>query len=254
MIDISIIIPSIRVQNLYKINEQIKSSISPFSYELIIIGPEIPPVKLDNCIYIKSFSCPVVAAQLGTIVANGRLIVQGSDDARYFPGTLANCIRLYDQFCNEKDFVAVKYSENMLGRDPNYFTCNFHDDLRLPSLNNMRFSPLCLLSTKRFREIGGWDCINFSCLNMPALDLCFRLQLDGGRLYFSPDIVLDCVWEQGESGTHKPVHFGELQNDIPNFNRIWRNNEQKIYINYMNWQFAPTMWERRFNQDGSRKA
>ena len=54
-VELSVIIPSIRVENLTKIYFFLEKAIEPYSFELIVVGPYAIPDELWNKENIKEF-------------------------------------------------------------------------------------------------------------------------------------------------------------------------------------------------------
>lgn len=281
MIDLSIIIPSIRPEKWKEIYDSVESSVVPYSYEVIFIGPyakEIP--NLPDIKTIVDYGCPSRCVQIASIVAAGRYMTWGSDDGTYQPGALGECITLLDEhitipsydeltitpYANLNDEVIVKYVEG-LNNDPTlfedgdknphyrgphpeaklgYWHYHFHDATRFDSFPiDMRTAPLGMLSTKLFKTLGGFDC-RMQHINMTCHDLSIRLQKYDGKLLVSPNFVLKCDFDPNNNkvwGAHHEV-------DFPLFKSLYETPEvainRQIRIDFNNWMDAEPFWARRW--------
>ena len=97
-------------ENMYK---SIAASVSPYTWELILVGPNYPSVELmqkGNFKFIKDFGSPARCAQIATSLAEGRLMMWGSDDGIFMENSIKECIELHNQ-SNDHDVIILRYSE-----------------------------------------------------------------------------------------------------------------------------------------------
>lgn len=270
MVDLSVIVPTVRPGKWKDIYDTIEPSVHPYSYEVIFVGPyvnEIP--SLPNVRTIVDFGCPSRCVQIAALTAAGRYITWGSDDGLYQPLALGECIFLLDGYecplgspkTNDYDEVIVRYVEGF-NNDPSlfedgeknphyrgphpelklgYWHAHFHDDLRLPGIEKAtRVAPLGMLSTLAFICIGGFDC-RMQHINMSCIDLSLRIQ-KAGKILVSPNFVMKCDFDPNN---HK-VWDVMKDNDGPLFKSMYQDNTRKTNINYHNWMEQSPVWERRW--------
>jgi hypothetical protein len=249
--DLSIIIPSIRVNNLEALPLFIDNSIGPYSYEMVVVSPYSVPdqfLKRDNVKIIKDLGSPGRCVQIGSMVAEGEYLCWLSDDCTFLsPNGLAQSISIL-QNKTEKDVVCLRYFE---GDGPgefdlNYWTAWTHDSLRLQGIKkDWKCAPLGMYNTKYFRHLGGLDC-SYEHINMNTHDLAFRAQNNGGEIILSPKTVARFFWSWHNEES-KPIQEAWFKNDKDRFASEWsKNQSQRIHIDYMNWTNAESKWSRRF--------
>ncbi len=150
--------------------------------------------------------------------------------------------------------MIIRYSEgkDYTGDVPpdNYWMAHFHADQRLKGIpQNYKCAPVGMYDLEHFRWLGGWDC-SFEHLNMTTHDLAFRCQKNGGQIYMSPNLVLKCdfnEWDKPE-GEHIPLIGAYKENDLPLFQKIWGQENNRIQIDFENWKMSPSKWVRRFGE------
>lgn len=249
MIDLSIILPSIRIDRLENVYNSITESCKLHSFELIIIGPYYPELIFNksNVRYIKDFGTPTRCAQIGAILAEGRLLTWGSDDATWLPNTLDNSIKITEtHYCN---YVAIRYGEGHGAPMPKELhNARAHGDCQLPGvLDHYKVAPVGILNTAYFRFLGGWDC-RYEHLNMCCHDLVFRIQNNGGEIIIPDFPTFNCDWMPGQDGDHAPIHFAYFENDLPLWKEMYAEpHPDRIEIDINNWRQSPPVWKRRFN-------
>jgi hypothetical protein len=247
--DLTIVLPSIRIDNIWEFYKSLELSVQPYTFQLIIIGPKQPPL-LDgydeNVVWIRDYGSPARCIQMGSLLAEGELITWSSDDGLYYPDSLAKCIELL-RSKTTKDGIIIRYSEGVgrSGQEPpdNYWTGWTHPDHRLPYVNkDWNIAPVGMYYTSRFYELGGLDC-RFQHANMNSHDLAYRNQQDGGVYYKSPDLVMGCDQIPGYEGDHAVIEEAYWTNDRGLFAEVWsKPRENKIDI--MNWKMSESIWSR----------
>jgi len=256
MIDVSILIPAIRVNNWARMYSTILESCKNHSFELILISPfDLPDdlKKFDNIKLIKDFGHPTRAAQIGLLQCSGRLTYHCVDDALFYPGAIDLAIDLYDSSCNRRDVVNMRYreGENFTGQEwPRAFWfAYYHDELRLSGIDSRwKISLHPLMSTEFLKEIGGGDC-QFEYINHPLHDLMFRVQADSGRIFDSPIDATTCNHYGGRSIDHASIHDAQTYYDLPIFKDLYSQANiasTRIKIPLDNWEQTSDYWHRRF--------
>jgi hypothetical protein len=246
---LSICLPAHRVNLWQTFYESIESAVGSHSWELIMVGPNEPSDFFrdkTNFKFLKDYGSPSRCAQIATSLAEGELMMWGSDDGIFEKNAINECINLHDQI-PKKDVIALKYTEgrNYSGAPmhPDYWMAWHHPTLRVVP-QHYRIFLVGMFKLEYFREIGGWDC-RFEHLNMNCHDLAFRVQRDGGFIHLSPTYVSRHDWNPNE-GDHKPVQEAYEQNDLFLFNQTYGHDARSIKIDYFNWTNIDRVWKRRF--------
>ena len=249
--DISVIIPSIRVQNLEKIHFMLERGIEPFSFETIVISPyELPDAikTKDSVKYFKDFGSPSRCVQIASTLVEGKYMCWLSDDCVFItPNSLAQCVQILEDN-SEKDAVTLRYFEgegfNEFPLD--YWNAKYHDDMKqLPGIKeHYRIAPLGMYNTKQFREIGGLDC-RYEHINICTHDLAFRVQENGGKIHMSPQTVARFYWSWHHTES-KPVQDAYFLNDRDFFQKQYGQDISRTKIDYWNWMNVPSKWVKRF--------
>ena len=253
--DLSICLPAHRTHLWERLYESAIEAIGDkYTWELIMVGPNEPPESLskkDNFKFFKDFGHPSRCAQIATSLAEGELMMWGSDDGYFLKDSIKECLDMRKtKGLGQRDIIIIKYAEGrgISGQCPedSYWTAWTHPDLRLPGVpQDYKITLLAMYDLRYFRHLGGFDC-SFEHLNMNTHDLSFRAQRDGARIHFSPSLVLTCDWNPNE-GDHVPVQAAYEQNDAPLFHALYSvPRPQRIRIDYFNWERSDRIWKRRF--------
>ena len=203
--------------------------------------------------HIQSWRSPNACQQQGLMLATGEYITFASDDGVFLPGALDKAINALD-FATAEDggeFVIVgKYLE---GDTPNpdmghddYYKFRYHKAYRLKGVpqNDLIFN--CGVIRNSFiRQLGGWDSELFECTTCAHADLGIRAKKAGARMILMPDVMFQCSHQPGNSGDHRPVNQA-MKRDIKNFQKIYKKPNDRINIEFNNWQNTPEVWEERF--------
>jgi hypothetical protein len=251
---LSILMPGHRVHIWEQIYNSIPASVGKHSWELIFVGPNEPPpffANKKNFKFLKDYGSPARCGQMATTLAEGELMMWGSDDGYFHPEAIAKCVEKHDSI-GYKDAVALRYSEGLptggTESSKNYFFANYHKGVL--DVVPLEYKILCIgmLKTKYFRELGGWDC-RFEQLNLNTHDFSFRIQRDGGNIYVSETCVSAHTYNPG-TGDHIPVQ-NAFNDDHTLFKSIYHNKnsaylDREINIDYFNWINSPKIWKRRF--------
>jgi len=254
MVDISIVLPGIRVGKWKELYDSIKNSTTrPF--ELIICGPYEPTsevAELSNFKYIKDYGSPARAQALASTYAIGKYIVWAADDALFIKDSLDVLYQKIEE--TSLDCLMCKYVEGVNGthkvvNPDSYFMMNTSDWTRCYFLpNNYPIFNAGIMRLDSFREIGGWDC-SYEVAFYSFSDMAVRAFLSNLKVGFYSDVILlDCDHSPGDSGDHKPIHDAQTFSDINIFKQKYLQN-LSIIKNYKvkGWNDSPTVWDRRFN-------
>lgn len=252
MIKLSVFLPSIRPFNLKRLYDSIQSSIKDHSFEMIVCGPYAMPPEFDNITnvkYIFDKGCPTRAAQIATTLAEGELLTLASDDGWYLEQTLGEAIDFYDSIQSEKKCVAVKYAETGSYMPPEKFLLRNHGVAApgIPSNTIVNLGPI--MSTKLFREIGGFDCENFELTCWGGHDITIRLINNGVDIHLFDKHTLFCEWTdnpEGQYKDHMPIHIAHAYGK-QRFFELYNQPTGRSIIDYNNWQKSPEIWNRRFS-------
>lgn len=251
MYDLSVCLPSIRLENLTRLYHSIKQSVGNYTFEMSVVSPYDQPdhMKLENVTWQKDFGCPTRACQLSVINAKGKFLAWGADDGWFLGNHLEHIITTLDGTNDPKAVVVSKYIEG--GREaPNEESLhvNYHDPVRSPYYDwSYLIFGMSFMSLEYFLDLGGFDC-QFEVCPMAFIDLGVRATRDGARIipYFVN--VFECTHFEGTTGDHGPIHYAQIDHDQPLYGQIYNNpdcvNRTKIPLD--NWKLTPDRWARRF--------
>ena len=241
---LSVIVPSIRPQNLLKLY----NSIDIEDFEMIVIGPEIPMTATECSGKIKvitSHRRPNAAQQQGLLQATGDYITFAADDGIFLPGALDYAMSMAE----ERTIVVGKYLE---GNEPHldmekedYYRFKYHKAYRINGVpqNGVIFN--CgIISRNLICELGGWDC-QFEATTMAHADLGIRAKKRGAEMVLMDQPMFKCSHQPGKSGDHKPIHEA-MKRDIKTFSKIYASPNDRQVINIDNWKNTEEKWRRRF--------
>ena len=262
--DVSIVIPSIRPQNLIKVYNAAAIACKRHTFELVIPSPYLIPEELmrtGNVKFLHTYQNPTIAFQIAALLCDAEYIYNTTDDGLIQEDVIDLAIDMF-QDLNKYDAINMMYDEGVLDPDtlellnPNhnhfsdqYWFARSHGDLRLPGISDKW--KLCIhafMNLDYFYELGGFDC-EYEYLNHPIHDLAFRIQAYGGKIVNSPKTALYCSHLPGHLGDHGPVNDAQLGPDLIRFNSIYSDPQaitSRIILNYDHWKNKPSIWTRRF--------
>lgn len=254
---LSVIVPSIRPQNLEVLYRSIKKAFHGES-EMIVVGPYKPPELLHNqkdVVFIEDWGSPVRAQQRGLIVCRGDYVSWASDDGQYTPYALDIAFgKLALEQFSLKTLVMGKYREGDGDTDPmvedKYYYLANHDGARSKFLDKSYLMlNVGLVPRELLIEYGGWDC-RFEACPYAYNDLANRLQNNKIKFIIQNEIMFTCSHLPGIQGDHAPIHYGQTEHDEPLFKKIYgeRGCEKRGKIDLNNWESSPARWERRFGR------
>ena len=241
---LSVIVPSIRPQNIKKLYDSIVLSFSGL-FEFIVIGPYPPPIQL-KINWINSLRSPNACQQQGLCEAKGDYVTWGADDGTFMPDALDEAFSLIDD--DYKNIVVGKYTEgpNPKGMDdPDYYRFGFHKAYRLKGLPQSCWILNCGLISRRFiTELGGWDASLFDVPTIAHADLGIRAYKAGAKFILQEKLMFTCGHMPGRTGDHAPIH-NAMKDDLRVFKKIYSSEiRPPIYLD--NWQYTEEKWNRRF--------
>lgn len=251
--DLSVLVPSIRVQNLEQLHFSFEKSIEPFSWEMIIVSPYDLPETIknkENVKFYKDLGCPSRCVQIASMLAEGQHLCWFSDDGLAIQGKLAECLQMFEEGkVSNKDAICLRYIEGENAEFPlEYWKPSTHPDQRLTGIKeHFLCAPLGMYNTEYFKELGGLD-TRYQHINFCTHDLVFRLQQAGGKVHLSPSTVAKFIWSW-HSQESAPVRRAYFENDKDLYGSEWdRDRSDHVKINYFNWMEAESKWKMRFEQ------
>jgi hypothetical protein len=226
--NLSIILPSLRPQNLIRFYNSAALACKCYKWELVVIGPFDPPVLLlqqENVKFIKSYASVTVCLQKATLEATGDLICNQVDDGVLNVESLDYTIDQYYGQCKYEDLINCRYQEGVSfsGKltPPEFWEVKHLKEFHLPAINRTYATSVQpLLNREWFLELGGYDC-RFGYSNHAHHDFCFRLQNAGGKVYHSKVGLCNADHFPLTTKDHREIHNTQLDHDEPLFNQIW---------------------------------
>lgn len=254
---LSVLVPSIRKENLQRLYESIGDALKLSSWEMVIIGPYgLPDILKDvyNVRFIEDWGPPLRAQQRGLVEAQGDYISWAADDGWYLPNSLDRAFELLEG----KDYKTVimgKYQEGDRKDDhmetDKYYILNNHDGSRAYFLPENTYMLNCgVISRQILLELGGWDANQFWVCPIGYNDLAIRLQKYGCPFIIQQEMMFACTHLPGETGDHGPIHNTQVYRDQPMYQEIYNHPyfSKRISIDVNNWQKAPAKWDARFGR------
>ena len=268
MVDISIILPTIRISTLKKVCDSIAAACQRYSYEIIIISPYNLPSELhqENIKYIKSFASPSCCIQMGSLLCNSKYWFDFADDALLKENILDNMIDYYEiNNLQQYNLLSLNLSEGTLDAEtleplPNLETHSLHSGFFEVAYNppfwkkcinrNWKLSLNFIVRTSSFLKIGGFD-TSFEFHNFCLHDFAFRCQNLGGQIITFPESGLYVSHRPEETKDHGPVHLAQKGPDTDRFNEIYDNLtdvRDRAFLDINNWKYQKysSWWSRRF--------
>lgn len=258
IVDISILIPSIRTILLKKVYNSIAGSFHG-SWELVIVGPYPLPEELadkPNITYIEDWGSPIRSRQRGLIACKGDWVCYAADDCTFIENSLDKAFALI----KDKDYKTVvlsKYSEGMVDNvetnKDEYYKLGYHEPHKALIARMGRdyyFINTGLVSREFMMEIGGFDC-KFEACAMAVCDLSIRLQNEGATVIIQKETIFNSTHLPATMGDHGPIHRAQMEHDHPYFHVLYWNkeNHNRGKININNWEKATARWKRRFGNE-----
>tara|TARA_R100000808_G_C2143915_1_gene151695 strand:- start:1097 stop:1918 length:822 start_codon:yes stop_codon:yes gene_type:complete len=253
--DLTIFIPGFRTPQWSGVYESAKAACKRYNWEMVFVGPFDLPEELkdkENVLLVRDYGTVTRCAQRGLLETRSDLFFLTVDDCTFAEDSIDLAMDLYKKECGYKDVIAMIYGEGGNLMETKYWEVKTHGDFRLPGVDqSWKIANQCLMNKNYFIELGGLDCTNFEYIDKPIHDFMFRLQKDGGKIYFSPKHVCIASWYPGEEGDHAPIHNAQIHHDTPYFNMLYSMYNlyyDRIKLDYDNWKLSPRVWKRRFSR------
>lgn len=249
--DLSVIVPSVRPENLNTVYEQLHHSCKKYNWEMIVSSPNSLPQSLENkpnIKHIRQFGHPSRSFHLGTKIADGKIICIIADDSRQFPDSLDKAMDLLLSKDLNSTIVQMRYREGenfSAGEFPmDYWHAYHHPDTRRPGANHSwKLSLTPMMSIELYNRLGGVDTL-FDHVNFNMIDIGFRLQKLGGEVLLSSVEVMNCDFEPNRNPENSSVIDAYVNNDKDRFFEMWKD-ESRSFIIEENWKQSDPTWKRR---------
>lgn len=249
-IKISIIVAGIRNNNWFNLIQSIGEATQEI-FEVIFVGPFNPPEELSNLSnihYYKDFGSPNRCQQIGVCLASGQFLGWMADDCLFEKNTLQNVINTLNKG-QEKSVVVTKYTEgNCIIQSNDYYKMgNAYPKSEYIPHNWWIFNSAFFYRTY-FEKLGGWDC-QFEGTCLAHADLAVRTQRDEASVIMLDESICQCGHMPTTNGDHAPMHYAQLINDEPLFQRLYQDKEclNRKYVSMDNWKQSPNIWKKRFS-------
>ena len=263
--DVSILVPSIRPENLERFYASAEKACKRHSFELIIPSPYLIPeslMKKGNVKFLHTYANPTISFQMASLLCDSEFIYNTTDDGLIQEDAIDIAIDMFRHVNNEKLMINMVYDEAVLDREtlellspnhkhfsPAYWFAWSHGDLRLPGIKqDWKICMHFFMKVDYFFELGGFDC-EYEYSNHALHDLAFRVQQDNGVILELPKVAFYC--SHGHSD-HAPVESAQLGPDIRRFSSIYTDPEaasKRIHLNFNNWKGRDPIWKRRFTEN-----
>ncbi|MEK6882890.1 MAG: hypothetical protein AABY22_24920 [Nanoarchaeota archaeon] len=254
--DLTILVPAIRQPLWKRFYDSACKACKNYSFEVLFASPFDLPKELENISNIrlyKSYSNVPITMQKATKTIESDLLWHSVDDEIMFEDSLDKCFEYFYDNCTDKDVVNCRYREHANFTSPEfplyYWKVKNNPELQLKGIDKeWEISLQPLMKTNLFKSLGGFRCnlgINYS--NHLHMDLIFRIQMNGGKIYHSPVEVGNADHYPGRSFDHAEIHDCQIYNDLPIFSRIWDRLDNPIVVDYDNYLEIDRDWTERFD-------
>jgi hypothetical protein len=234
--ELSIVIPSIRIDNWKDIIDSIYKSCKNYKYEIIFIGPELNNnIKLPiNVKFIRDFSSPNRCQQSGALLSSAKYIHFGSDDCLYIEDSIDQVMNIL--FDTDK-IISCNYTEGGNAQK----TLNFIDAYGNNKFNEIqdhwKYINVPFMLRETFLKF------NFNCAYSTTCwghaNLAARIQSNDFEIEEYKLPIFNCSHMPNITGDHAPIHYA-FYND----QNIFYNSSILEHIkDYYN---SSDFWEKRF--------
>ncbi len=252
--DLSVIVPSVRPENLNIVYEHLHYSCKKYNWEMIVSSPKSLPVSLEdklNIKHIRQFGHPSRSFHLGTKIADGKIICVIADDSHQYPDSLDKSMDLLLSKDLNNTIVQMRYREGVNFSASEfplaYWHAYHHPDTRRPGVNHSwKLTLTPMMSLELYNKLGGVSCV-YDHLNMNAIDLGFRHQKNGGEVLLSPIEVMNCNFEPNRTSENSAVIDAYVNNDKDRFYEAWKDQSRSVIIEE-DWRESDPSWKRRKNK------
>lgn len=265
--DVSIVVPSIRPENLIKFYKFAENACKKYSFELVIPSPYILPdeiLKKKNVKFLHTYANPTLAFQIASNLCDANLIYNTTDDGLIQENAVDEAVDLfYQKKISPIDMVNMRYDEAVLDIKTLEPLSEKHEHFPLSYWNahsynefsrfacikpSFKTCPHFLMSLNYFQHLGGFDC-NYEYSNHALHDLAFRAQENGSVVVNSPSVAFYC--SHGHTD-HKPIEDAQLGPDTIRFNQTYfglDSLKERVFLKYNDWKNRPDIWARRFDEN-----
>lgn len=259
---LSILVPTIRPQNLIKYFNSVVSACKRYSFEVIFVSPYALPeplMKDSRVVYVRSFANPTVCLNMAASIARSEFLMNSTDDGKFEENSLDEALDIFPKI-GVSDIVNFVYEEGSLDADTleplgaastsnqpeSYWTAAHHPALRLPGINPNWKLALHFIMRRKFFEYLGYLDTRFSYVNMNLHVMAFTAQQFGSKIYNTPRVGFRCSHIPGRSLDHFAVHDSHVE-ELPIFNKIYSQPNSPVRLDKESWKSLPCVWERRFS-------
>lgn len=270
---LSIICPAIRDSKWPGVYKSIEESFSG-DFELILVTERPLPEELKDKKNIKvifSERAPMQKQQQGLEHVEGEYVTVMSDDSLWLPGALDRTFKeTVPLLKNYKELIVLKYLEGKEFEFPSWYLKQVNDKMKFKTnydfmrsdmyyfsdshdSSNMfgipYHSPIlsCAIYTRKLLwEVGGWDS-QYQSQAMGNVDFSARLMKYGCTYIIQDFIVSTCGYMEDATGDHGPIHFAQLDDDLPLLKKkyLLPDNNLQIVIPMDNWKNSEPVWKRK---------
>ena len=255
MVDLSIIVPSVRPDRQIDFYESVSKNCLRYKYEIIFVGPTLSVFLNERCPdikFVRDFGCPSRCMNIGAAVAEGKYITWSADDGIHenngFDKALDILEEGIDGYQSEKDVVVAKYKEgdNIVHND-DYYRLNKAYPYSPYIDDNWWIFNLAFMHTSYYKQLGGCDS-HFQTSAVTLADLAVRTQRNGARVKMLGESTVQFGLMPADTGDHGPVFRSQMQEDMPNYERLHNDPERKdsVYVSFNNWHYADRVWRHRW--------
>lgn len=255
---ISIILPSIRSENLVSFYNSLCLSCKKYTFELIIVGPYPLPTDLENyknIKYVRDFGSPNRAQCIAVLLCEGEIVTWQGDDALMEENSIDTHIDMLKNMGSDiRNVVVAKYREGQFGsinretHHPDQYFMIAYGPAGSPYLQtNWWLFNVAFVYRELLEHLGGFDS-RFQGTWSAQTDLAIRAQFFGVNVKMSG---IDCmVCDHEPAGNHKPIEECQNFNDVPLLNSIYRDpnwtKSRNVTVDGFSWKTEESVWSKRF--------
>lgn len=244
---VSIIIPTIRMNNWRTVLDSISKSCVKYHYEVIFIGPFCNLPEQNAIIndypgtsFLYSQASPNICQQIAMSFAKCDILHVFSDDCVFMPGAIDQSLdKLHELGC---DAFVPNYDEGGNCAVGN-FSLN-HCYAKTCTPDEFVIFNTAFMRRDKFFYLGGFD-PQFETLCVAQADLAARWQFIGFSVVSDNLKLSACGHMPGTSGDHAPMHYAQLTNDIPRYVEKYKS-VPSLSIDFNEYKKYPNVWKRRF--------
>lgn len=265
---VSILLPSIRPQNLSLYFEALKKACEYNEFQLVIVSPYINypenVLKDSRVTFLHSYANPNVCLAQAASLAKSDFLYNNTDDGLIQENALDIAIEFFENKVGNRlrdiDIVNMQYVEDVLNLDltpkkeptafhPNYWATFCNPDFNKPAINpNWRIAPHFFMRRNYFEKLGGLD-MRFHYNNYSLHDLVFRAQYNGSKVYDFPFPAFFCSHLPGITGDHESVNNAQIYHDKPLWDELYDKEDSisnRVFLNLNDWKKEEKVWKERF--------